>query len=1064
MWLPMLFMFLLGGIKSEIPDLPRCPLNLEVLLPCRCGSPLLRGLKITCPGVNLPLLSKRLRILGKSHLAILEVNGGSIRKWDRFLLGNVTMLQVIFRGVGMRIMEDRALSERNIAIINKFALPNNELEEVPNVVASLRALKILDMSFNRLKSFPASILQGLPLEEINLAGNQLTAISPKAFAGLPALISLNLAFNKLTTVPDFGLPYQHGLKLLNMSGNLLRSIGPNEFRNLSYVTTLDLSQNQLNTLDDNVIRGTSRLQILLMDHNKFTELPVGLFAMGMTLTNISFAYNELQSLAPEIIGGLYYVQELKLDHNKFKSIPTGFIANKFHLVTLDLSWNPITTLEEKALDGLKNITFIDLSHCSLTTIKSMGIGDLQGLNTLLLNDNELSRIDADGLGFLPSIQSLDLSRNRITSLRDLQIAKMIGVMSLDLSHNHIQSARSVDMPKLSMLMDLDLSFNGLRDLSPGCFKDFLSLRSLKLHDNALKFVDAGTFGTMNGLLELDMSNNNITNFQRFALRGLRAIRVIKLDNNFITEFFQITTTLGSASLRNNSIREIKRSSFPRANALSIMDLSFNNISVIEPESFKFLYILQTLNLRGNHLTAIPKAELVNRVTLQNLDLGQNDISTVDYDSFTGLRLRNLSLDRNRITSFNETALKSLAELLELRMGGNLLRQLDPSMFKGMSSLNMLDMTGNLYGEISSDAFGELYSVRRISLSRNRLQSFPRRIFERNAYLEEVDFSGNLMRVIPSHLDENPGHLRALNFSDNRLEEILGSPNLPYVEKLDLSHNSFQRLSLSALSKLTGLRELRLNDNPMEILSDASMTSNLEVLSLDSTLLHVVPFSLLMALNQDNSSLSFRNMSVQCDCRVAGLQEFLRLKQNTSQEVCAFPAALEGVAIVNATLGTNCGVQLNSARNYLTAKQLLDLQAARAGDAIVLRWTSKEPVDIYSFSVTVKYENQSIQAPKQNIPYDVDSYAVEDLSYSKSYTACVQPFDTDRKRVGIASCKLVRLGSMDVTGTSSVLQKNDFRVFITVPYIGSTRREIIFGVESYLPPVCSVRDSAFLLVG
>ena len=373
--------------------------------------------------------------------------------------------------------------------------------------------------------------------------------------------------------------------------------------------------------------------------------------------------------------------------------------------------------------------------------------------------------------------------------------------------------------------------------------------------------------------------------------------MVKLDNNFITEFFQITTTLGTITARNNSIPQIKRASFPRANALSVLDLSFNNISSIESEAFKYLYILSILNLRGNRLTDIPKAELKDHVTMKNLDLGQNLITTVDFDSFSGLRLVNLSLDHNKITTFNETALRGLSEATELRIGGNQLAQLDSVLLKGLSAVNFVDVGGNLFTDIPSDAFEDLYSLQKIDLSKNKLATIPRRIFGKNAFLTEVDFSGNQIRTIPTHIDENPGHLKVLNFSNNLLVEVLGTPNLPYVEKLDLSFNAFQKLSLNTVSKMVVLKELHMNDNPMEILSDGSLTSNLDFASLDRTMLHSVPFSLLLALNQENSILSFDNVTIQCDCRAVGLQEFLRLKQNTSRNACSLPPALAGTSTV-----------------------------------------------------------------------------------------------------------------------------------------------------------------------
>lgn len=228
---------------------------------------------------------------------------------------------------------------------------------------------------------------------------------------------------------------------------------------------------------------------------------------------------------------------------------------------------------------------------------------------------------------------------------------------------------------------------------------------------------------------------------------------MNVDNNFVSELFQLPTTLSIISARNNSISEIKKNTFPPANSLTYLDLSFNNLTVIENGSFHFLIILNTLMLRGNRIAELPKGELQNRVTLQTLDLGQNQISTVTFDAFTGLRLRNLSLDNNRISSFNETALRGLAEVLELRLNGNNLRTLDPLLLKGLQSTKLVDIGANGFTDIPVDAFVDLYSVEKISLSGNKLGTFPRRLFDRNAYLQVCAVCGRYYLRVSSRTVE-----------------------------------------------------------------------------------------------------------------------------------------------------------------------------------------------------------------------------------------------------------------------------------------------------------------------
>lgn len=157
--------------------------------------------------------------------------------------------------------------------------------------------------------------------------------------------------------------------------------------------------------------------------------------------------------------------------------------------------------------------------------------------------------------------------------------------------------------------------------------------------------------------------------------------------------------------------------------------------MIENGSFHFLIVLNSVLLRGNRITELPNDVLQNYVPLQTLDLGQNQITTVTFDAFTGLRLRNLSLDNNRISSFNVTALNGLAELLELRLNGNNLTTLDPLLFKGLQSTKLIDIGANGFTDIPVNSFVDLYSVEKISLTGNRLGTIPRGLFDRNANLQ-----------------------------------------------------------------------------------------------------------------------------------------------------------------------------------------------------------------------------------------------------------------------------------------------------------------------------------------
>ena len=124
----------------------------------------------------------------------------------------------------------------------------------PEDFLGLSGLRVLDLSNNRLSSWPSALLDGLPnLISLRLGGNRLRELPSGALAAHPRLIGLHLAGNGLT-----GLP-------------------PGAFRELAALRRLDLSGNALAELPGDAFAGLSGLRALHLNGNLLTELPAGLF-------------------------------------------------------------------------------------------------------------------------------------------------------------------------------------------------------------------------------------------------------------------------------------------------------------------------------------------------------------------------------------------------------------------------------------------------------------------------------------------------------------------------------------------------------------------------------------------------------------------------------------------------------------------------------------------------------------------------------------------------------------------------------------------------------------------
>ncbi|XP_040099579.1 platelet glycoprotein Ib alpha chain isoform X2 [Oryx dammah] len=167
----------------------------------------------------------------------------------------------------------------------------------PNLQANTA---ILHLGENPLGTFSMASVVNLPhLTELFLGKSQLTSL--QADAKLPRLEVLNLAHNKLRSLPELG-------------------------RALPALSILDVSFNKLTSLPPNALHGLSHLHELYLRGNQLRTLPPELLVPTPHLRKLNLAENELQELPTELLKGLEELDTLYLQKNRLRTIPTGFFG------------------------------------------------------------------------------------------------------------------------------------------------------------------------------------------------------------------------------------------------------------------------------------------------------------------------------------------------------------------------------------------------------------------------------------------------------------------------------------------------------------------------------------------------------------------------------------------------------------------------------------------------------------------------------------------------------------------------------------------------------------------
>jgi len=209
-----------------------------------------------------------------------------------------------------------------------------ELTELPEAIASLTQLQLLNLSDNQLTELPEAIASLTQLQKLYLYNNKLREL-PEALASLTQLQKLFVSNNKLRELPETIASLKQ-LQLLNLSENPLTEL-PEAIASLTQLQLLYLHNNQLRELPED-LASLTQLQVLDLRNNQLRELPEAIASLTQLLL-LNLSNNQLREL-PEAIASLTWLQLLNLSDNQLRELPEA-IASLTWLQELNLKNNPL---------------------------------------------------------------------------------------------------------------------------------------------------------------------------------------------------------------------------------------------------------------------------------------------------------------------------------------------------------------------------------------------------------------------------------------------------------------------------------------------------------------------------------------------------------------------------------------------------------------------------------------------------------------------------------------------------------------------------------------------------
>ncbi|XP_069487641.1 toll-like receptor 3 isoform X2 [Ambystoma mexicanum] len=504
-------------------------------------------------------------------------------------------------------------------------------------------------------------------------------------------------------------------------------------------------------------------------------------------------------------------------------------------------------LTQIPLDLPSNITVLDLSHNQLKALPPANLSIYSQLVKLNAGFNLITKLDPGFCQTMALLQTLDLQHNQFHRLEDKYFSFCVSLVELRLDSNRIIDVKGDIFQNLKNLRQLDLSHNNLQSGKLGSQKQMLNLQQLWLSSNRISQVTKEDFDFLsNTSLEmLDLSSNPVKEFHAGCFKVIRSLHGLSLENVQLTpDLTQALclelsgTGIQTLMLSKNQITRIKNTTFMgllKTN-LTVLDISVNNLTVIDNNSFASIPHLEYLSLEGNHIahlspltfSGLPNLKLLNLRKclggakqsqiedfsfqplsgLENLIMDENIFPRITENMFTGLKslkylnlcscsiglrtitnttfssladssLISLNLTKNRITNLQSGAFSALRHLQVLEVGiNNIDQELSGDEFKGLDNIEVIYISYNKHLRLNSNSFRYVPSLRRLMMRRNLMSNLDLSPspFQSLHNLTVLDLSNNNIANMQENIFSGLQNLEILNLEHNNLARLWKNAN------------------------------------------------------------------------------------------------------------------------------------------------------------------------------------------------------------------------------------------------------------------------------------------------
>lgn len=763
-------------------------------------------------------------------------------------------------------------------------LDNVGLDGVPSEISVLTALTALDISENRVKVLPGSLIACSELvnlraskneidqlddfslyqslQSIDISHNSIKSLPPSLFS-LPAIQTIDAGFNKLKSVPK-QISCCSSMSRLILSKNILTSL-PDTWQQCVNLVHLDIADNKLKRLPY-TLGFAPLLKQFIYRNNPLESPPVEVLQADNSEVTLRYLYRiqtALQTLSLDASGFgfvnvhsdifvLTQLLELNLANNELTNLPSE-LSLMTELKMLLLSSNAFNVVPP-VLTTLEDLTELDLSGNFLVKLPAQ-LGFLRKMRKLNVEGNPLKEPPLEVarrgmqaiITFLKALGALPLTAAAVLShqsLRKFPIAVLeLGerCTEIDFSSNHLNALPSKFGNMLPALKTLNFSYNQITQL-PQSIECLAKLQVLNMTANALLAIP-DVIARCTSLRRLLLASNAPLQEIPSSIGNLTALVEIQASNCSLHSLpIQIGRLVQLETLGfSYNLVEVLPPTLVRCEALTDLNFASNKVQTLPPwlgdlpllqkcrfESNPLIFPSGMIQPRGHefvmkYLLLFKAARLTKVLELIRMEFTQipPEISPQFVGGFSLVALR---LDFNPIKHIPD-AIYRLHTLAELSIANTKLKAVSEDVLL-LTNLTLLQLHSNHLRHVSPK-LGFMTHLQRLSLSGNRkLLSPPSLLWPYPTPVLLDYFRRNMAAAETCVLDWNNLKLGDVSIMP---KEVASFTNLV---SLSLDNFGLSDIDLDVFSKMMFLERLSLSHNYIQSFSVAVMSTLTSLTFLD----------------------------------------------------------------------------------------------------------------------------------------------------------------------------------------------------------------------------------------